>query len=153
MLLRRKAGFTIIELILVVTLMMILSATLLSTFGVSGDEVSVAAKRVREDIEYAQDLAMIQGATFGFYAPNLTSYEIYEGSPGSPVTDPLTNTDLNISLTSTYHTVYFGVPPPQIAFDSDGVPSLIGSSLIVLTDGTQTRSLTINTTTGIITGP
>lgn len=153
MFLRRTAGFTVIELILVVTLMMILSATLLSTFGVSGDEVSVAAKRVREDIEYAQDLAMIQGATFGFFAPNLTSYEIYEGAQGSPVRDPLTNADLNASLTGTYHTVYFGTPPPQIAFDADGIPSIMGSNLIVLTDGTQSKSLTINTVTGVITGP
>ena len=136
-----------------VTLMMILSATLLSTFGVSGDEVSVAAKRVREDIEYAQDLAMLQGTPFGFFAPNLTSYEIYEGVQGSPVRDPLTNANLSASLTGTYHTVYFGAPPPHIVFDADGVPSVTGSSLIVLTDGTQSKSLTINTVTGVITGP
>lgn len=151
--LRSTRGFTIMEIILVMTLMLILSSTLLTTFGVGSDELDVAAKRLREDLEYAQDMALIQGGNFGFYAPDLISYTIFETIPANPVIDPLTHAVMNTNLTQQYHIVHFANMPPRIDFDADGIPSIVGNNVITLTDGENSKVLTVNAITGLVTGP
>lgn len=148
-----KNGFTMIELTLLIVVLSILVLATLSRFTTTATEVDAAAKRLRSDIQLAQDLAVTGGTTYGFRSMSSTAYEIFQGAPGIPALDPLTRANMIVNLSALYRVVSFSGSPPRIDFDALGVPTITGLNQVVLTDGVNVRTLTISANTGSILGP
>lgn len=140
-------GFTIFELIVVIVILGIiaLSAEIINVN--SQQNIDAVAKLLRSNIQFAQELAMTQGSVFGFHARSSTQYEIFTGAAGSPTTNPLDNT----SFVVTTSPVQFSATPADISFASNGNPGLSADETIRLTDGTNTRTITVQQNTGFVT--
>jgi len=141
-----RAGFTIVELVAVMIITAALAITAVAKFDMSATEIDVMSRVLRSNIQFAQEMAMTQGSTFGLRIVSTTSYEIYDGSPGTPATDPLTQGSLVVDISPVTFTTSTGV-----AFDSDGRPDNVSDLVIGLSDsGGRTRTITISRNTGFV---
>ena len=152
---RRSAGFSLIELIMVLVLAGILAATAVVYWPGDGINVSAQAEQLAGDIRYLQSLAMTHGQrtriNFGadrYWFSNL------DGS--TRLTHPAIGTsevllDRGTALTSPY---------PYLIFSSDGVPyidtalpgnPLTADAVITLSAGGASRSIRISPDTGKVT--
>ena len=140
-------GFTMFELIVVIVILGIL-ALIAEVINLSSQQnIDAVAKLLRSNIQFAQELAMTQGSAFGFHVRSSTQYEIFTGAAGSPATNPLDNT----SFVVTTSPVQFSATPADISFASSGNPGLSADEAIKLTDGTNTRTITVQQNTGFVT--
>lgn len=145
-----KRGFTLIELIVVVSIIAIMALAAVTKFSLSTNKLDAVARVLRSDIQLAQDFAMTHGSTYGFRSINTTSYEIFENAPGTPATDPLTRGTYIVNISPA---AFSGVVP-TISFSRTGVPSNVADAAILLTGGDGTRTVTVKKNTGLVTvGP
>ena len=135
----RRDGFTLVELVLVITLTFVLTAAAIAGLhGVQSWRASAGVRRIQSDIMYARNLALLSARrTLCVFDSQSTSYEIQqESSPGSgplvasvidhPLTDDpwqVTVQDLASGLAITSS---LALDPPVFGFGSDGV--LVDSS-------------------------
>jgi len=140
-------GFTLIELVMVILIFAALAITAVVKVGGGEQNIDAESKLLRSNIQFAQDLAMTYGSTFGFRSIDTTTYEIYEGTPGTPAMDPLTNDDLVVDMSP----VQFQGAVPTIAFSSTGKPSNAVDANITLVEGGAERRLTVIKNTGVVT--
>lgn len=85
----RRKGFTLIELVVVLTILGILSVLVINR-GVSDYQPPLAARKLAADIEYARILAMTSGTRCGVqFHPMPNYYIVFIGSPATPATDPI----------------------------------------------------------------
>lgn len=143
---RKSHGFTLVELILVLAILAILSATAVTKMDVFGRDLDSEARVLRSNLQLAQDLAMTGGQTYGFRMLTTTSYEIYVGSPGNPAKNPLTNGNFVINMSPIQ---FFGTVSP-IAYASNGRPNLVANVTVVLTNGTSYKNVNVQQNTGFI---
>jgi len=135
---RKAAGFTLVELVVVLLLLGILSAYVVPRFTTRGDYDALAAQQdVKQALRYAQQLAMSRTDNAVVFTTTANSLSITidgvaAAKPGSGVY-PLTM-PTGISLTAA-----------NVTFDRLGVPS--ASPTINIT-GAQALSVTIEGTTG-----
>lgn len=127
-------GFTIIEIIIIVAVLGILAALYTASTGdLSNVSIDAASRKVQSDIRYAQQLATSTGFNHGARFTAGGGYEVYRGSPGTPVTDPVTREALvedltdfeGIAITTDY----------RVEFDSTGQPVIGGDGRVRLTAG------------------
>ncbi len=90
---------------------------------------------------------MTHGNVYGFHVRSGTQYEIFDGTAGTPATNPLDNTPFIVNISP----VQFSGTPADISFARDGNPTLAADVTITLTDGSGTRSITMQQDTGFIT--
>lgn len=140
----RAAGFSLIELIIVIAVVIILAATAATRFDLSTKNLDAVAKNLRSNIQLAQDLAMTNGSVYGFRSINATSYEIYNGAPGTPARDPLSGGNLTVSISTVQ---FFGIVP-TVPFTASGVPNIAANATIVLTEESAQRTVVIEQNTG-----
>ena len=141
-----RVGFTIIETLAVMVIVVTLSIVAITKFDMSATEIDVMSRVLRSNIQLAQDMAMTQGTTFGFRIITTTSYEIYDGSPGTPAKDPLTQGDFLVDISPVMFTTSTGV-----AFNSMGRPDSVANVVIGLTDSDgRTRTITVHRNTGFV---
>ncbi len=141
-----RRGFTILELVLTISLLAIFATAAVIGINVTGTEIDSVAKILRSNIQYAQDLAMTNGSSFGIRSIDNSSYEIFEGSPGTPAVNPLTSGNLVIDISP----VQFSGSVTTITFDSNGIPDNSANETIQLVEGTSTRTLTVTSDTGVV---
>lgn len=153
-----QRGFTLIELILVMVLIGILAYSVMTRDSSSVLAASAQAEQLAGDIRYTQSMAMTRGQRFRI---NFTasSYQITDMA-GTPQVHPGTGTTAAISLPGASLS---GYNPPlssnYLAFDGQGVPYidatnlLAANAVITVTRGGNTRTVTINPTTGRVTIP
>jgi prepilin-type N-terminal cleavage/methylation domain-containing protein len=141
------SGFTLVELILVLTIVAVLAVAAVIGFDVSGADTDAVAIALRSNLQLAQDLAMTQGSPYGFRSIDASNYEIFEGAPGSPARDPLTASDFLVAISP----VVFAGVTPIITFDSTGVPDIAADAPIVITHLGVTRTVTVTAETGFVT--
>ena len=147
------AGFTLIELVMVLVVLGIVAVFVVPRLSATGITLPAAATRLAETIRYTQNLAMSQGQR---YRINFTasSYQITDMS-GTPVVQPMTN---STAASSVSPIVLSGYNPPlssnYVAFDTRGVPyvnatlALAASATITLTSGSDTSAVQISPETG-----
>jgi prepilin-type N-terminal cleavage/methylation domain-containing protein len=161
------AGFTLVEILLVVIILGIASALLVPQIGERSDlQAASAARVIMSDLLYAQNhaIATQQYQYVTFNVPN-QKYTLYSGTssgPGTILTHPvyLTNYVMNFGASGqnsfpnvTLVSANFGNNQPTIAFDSQGVPyyytaanstntAISGLGVVQISSGNY--SLTIN---------
>lgn len=143
----KNAGFTLIELAMMIVLIGILVVGFLVTFNPNKVDLDATAKVLKSNIQFAQDLAMTHGSVYGFRKIDSVSYEIFEGVAGVPAKDPLTNGFLVVNISP----IQFQGATPTVQFQSSGRPAIVADAQIVITDGTSIKTLTIKNNTGFIT--
>ncbi len=143
-----KHGFTVIELVMTLALMGIIAVGALS-IDFEGPSVHAATLKVMADIRYAQDRAMTTGTVHGFRTISTTQYEIYQTAPGTPITDPSTQSPMQINLDTEFTGVSFE-DVYQIEFDTLGKPTQGGGQSVSLTSGQVTKTFSVSSNTGLL---
>lgn len=146
----RSGGFTLIELALIIALVAILMVAAYDAVDLSGTRIEAIAQVLKSHLQYAQDMAMTQGSSFGFEGVSPDAYRIFEGAPGTPARDPLTNEDFDVDISP----ASFAGTVPTITFLSSGHPDITSDVVITLSEGAKTVQLTVRRSTGYVTiGP
>ena len=140
-------GFTMLELVVMIALLSILVVAAVVSFDLGSTELDKVVNILRSDIQYAQEQAMTQGSEYGFRSIDATNYEIFEGSVGSPATNPLTLGDMLVDISP----IQFQGVVATITFDSGGIPDNVSDANIQLTDGSKVRTITVIANTGVVT--
>jgi prepilin-type N-terminal cleavage/methylation domain-containing protein len=151
-----KKGFTLVELVMVIVVVIILSAVAMTRWNYDPVRLSNAARKVAADIRYAQKLAITTQARSGitFSANGFTVFRdvvapTIARSPGDPCsTDAAGNfvVDFTAARCDSFNGVVITdingpIPPPvTIAFNSMGSPVNVAGNALV----TQIITLSLN---------
>lgn len=147
-----QQGFTMLELVLILTLIGMVSVGLFNATTIQSIDVEPAALKVINDIRYAQDRAMITGRNHGFITNSTTQYTIYDSAPTTPATDPSTQSSMIVNLNPTYKDVAFQ-NSYQVEFNSLGAPVTGAGINIILSNGSVTKQFSVTNNTGLINLP
>ncbi|PIR26144.1 MAG: hypothetical protein COX62_02670 [Deltaproteobacteria bacterium CG_4_10_14_0_2_um_filter_43_8] len=161
--LKNQKGFTLIEFILVVSLLGILSLSFLSDFSFDRLHLSNAEEKLIADIDYAKKRAMTTGVVHGVnFNPSQNSYSVFESSLGNTLPSPYQSNQSmfidydtderfqGVSLLNVFtgfgDAIYFDAQGRLT--DSDGVPFSAGATVTLQGAGT-TIVLNINELGGV----
>ena len=142
-------GFTLLELVLVIAIVAILSIAVAPRFNLSPSGLDAASRKIRSDILYAQSLAMSRGTVHGLLFRAGVPYLIYQGSPATPIADPLTHAAFSEDLNRFYRTSV--VNDYQVESDAMGHPTLGGGGSLVIQNGAAQKTISIRSLTGSVT--
>lgn len=171
-----EAGFTLVEAVLIILLVMILAAGVFPRAGnMTGAKAAAAARKLQSDIAYAQQLAMVQNLRYRVYfnTPPQTPASGYAvvndadgnatwGEAGEFAVDPVTGGNLSVALnTGDYAGITIsavGFTGSYVEFNSLGVPSdggavWVAAKSVSVTGGGTTRSVAVQHETGRISLP
>lgn len=141
-------GFTAVEALLTLAVAGILAlAAVLLLPPVGEVTLNSAAIQVRNDIEYAQQNAMDTGQTSGVVFVDHGSYTVYQGTVSTPLSSPLTQASMIITLSTSYPGVAIS-GNYTVEFDRMGKPSVGGGGSITLTSTSSSKIITVTANTG-----
>lgn len=147
---RSEQGFTLLELLLVVSMLGVISLLFISYTGDVGNvSVDAASWKIQSDIRYAQQLATNKGTTHGVDFVRNGNYTVYSGTTSTPVSDPLKHIPMIESLSSfgdlSINNNY------RVEFDKFGAPTLGGGGNVeILADSGARRRVYVIDTTGAV---
>ena len=163
----KENAFTLIEVIIVITVMAIIAAAIaLSFLSIEPGKLDGVANRLMFDLRYAQQLAISRHVSCGIlFNPDGNNYYVYVGSTSTKAIDPYTKRDHLIDYDT--DTGYKGVDlvstafgnGDQIYFNWTGTPyksndvALSTDGIITLQCGLDTRTVTIEPNTGMVKTP
>lgn len=171
-----EAGFTLIELVIIIVLVTILAATAIPrAANMTGTKAAAAARKLQSDIAYAQQLAMVQNQRYRVYfngAPAPASgYAVVNNADGDGVwgeageiaVDPA-NSVANLSVTlntGDYAGItvsVVGFTGSYVEFSTLGVPydgggALAAAKSVSVAGGGVTRTVTVQPETGKVSSP
>lgn len=151
--LRNKAGFTMIELVLVILCVSYLAVTAFpEDSGLAPITLDAAARKVKADLRYTQSMATTTGDPHGFLVTGPTTYKIYNVTTGQTITSPYDNMPMTEDLSEDYGESQFQSQNYQVVFDGFGRPSTGGGSSINLEDEDRsvTKQIQISLTSGFV---
>lgn len=147
----RINGYTLIELVLVIAILGILAiAVVLISPSITPARLDAAAKQVQSDIEYAQQMAMMVTTTHGVSFVASGAYTVYESTTATPIASPLTKQSMVMTLSDKFPDISIQ-NNYTVEFNSFGSPTTGGGGSVVVTDGTNTRTITVTANTGKVT--
>jgi len=152
---QKQQGFSLIELVMTMTLIAILSAVVMSRWSATTFDVQSAAELLVADIRYTQKISMTRGERFRINFQN-NRYWITTRTGNTAVPNPGTNQTIiylnnGIRLSSRYNRLVFdGNGAPYTSTNLPGTP-LTGNATITLSVGTHSRTIQISPTTGRVT--
>ena len=166
-LMQRGRGFTILELVLTITLVGVMAAVFLPSFSFDPTRLKCAQERVAEDIRLAQTLAMTSGQRHGaFFDTANNRYVVFANSIVTPINNPadpsqqlivdFTNDASFDGITMT-SAVFGGLA--TLLFDAQGVPqdgngvALTANGNVTLSNGSANRTVTVSPETGKVSTP
>ncbi len=144
--LRNKAGFTIIELVVVIILVGIIAAVVAPNINTDAGQVPPAADIVASDIQYTQMYAMTNNTSSCITLVPGATYT-YAGNYSAPnCTGGLAR---NLAAVGANVTVSAG---QTLAFNSLGEPyGLAAAATITVANGVATKQIVVNAYTGKVT--
>lgn len=159
-------GFTLIEAVLVITLLAILAAAVLIKNPIEKVRLNGATAKIKADIRYARKLAVSSGQRAGIKFDSV-GYGIFSNivtdtlasSTGEPCsTDPSGNFDVDFTAArcSKFTGITLGFTNATVGFDSLGVPvdgatgAALGTQTVTVTGEAGSQSITIEEQTGRI---
>lgn len=150
-----QKGFTLLELVFVMLIIGIISVMVVPKWLGTGQRSGYEARRVMNDIRYAQAMSLLTGQYYRFVRTSSTTYQI-TNEAGSAILLPGGSTTVTLSAGVTFGT-FTNLPNSLVAFDALGAPyttgSVPGSALsstatIPLVSGSQTWTISISPQTG-----
>jgi prepilin-type N-terminal cleavage/methylation domain-containing protein len=163
--LSQTTGFTLIELVIIIVIIGILSMFAIPRFDHRGAQVVAVARRLVEDLRYAQSRAVTtqirHGVIFsncGGVVADCLQYQVSEfddaGNPTVPAKDPLTQLDFVVQMANEFNDVTLDttLPTQRVRFEPSGSPiNLVdGNNTIDVKAGGHCERLTITLATGLI---
>jgi Tfp pilus assembly protein FimT len=160
---KNESGFTLIELIILITVLVILAAVAIPRFSdVASTKAAATAEKLKSNIRYAQELAMTQNRSYrvyfntspapaaGYAVVNNADGDANWGEAGEFAQDPALTGNLSVTLNSgDYAGVTVSTPAGgYIEFNSLGRPTVGGGVIITVSPGSYT--LTISSETGAV---
>lgn len=150
-----KHGFTLVELVITMSIVGILSAVAIPAIGrlMQTSGLDAASRMVQNDIRYAQMLAQTTGDSYGFRATTSTVYQIYKVSDGSLVNSPYDQLPMQVDLAKVQQGVHFSAgvyPAYQVTFDSVGRPSAAMTVQVMDSDSFQSQNVQISGGSGLV---
>lgn len=152
---RKQAGFTIVELVLVLLLVGILTVAAFARLPESSLNLAAQADQLLADIRYVQSLSMIGGQR---YCINLTAttYRITNTACATTIAHPATGTATSITLGRSITMAWTNLPNNYAQFDGKGQPYvdaaantlLAAESVITLSKDGQSTTVRITPETG-----
>ena len=143
--LRKQNGFTLIELISVITILGVISATALPKFNTTDLSVTLAANVVKSDIKFAQELAMAREdeTSVGIIFTNgATSYTLVDPKGAvTPNGNGVRSLPNGVTISSN----------ATISFNQQGQLASGSDSSIALSGGGKTATLLVTLYTGKVT--
>jgi len=145
-----KGGFTIIELILTMSLLSVIALLLFSYSGNIGDvSVDGASWKIQADIRYAQQLATSTEVPHGVLFTQGTQYTVYKEAVDNPVSDPLDRQPM-VKTVEDFGELEIAAPF-QVEFDSLGRPTMGGGGYVELqADNGASRKIHVIDNTGAV---
>lgn len=150
---KKYDGFTLIEFVLVITVVGILAVSMMHAIDTSGPSIELARRKIASDLRYAQSRALTTKQVYGFRTLSSTSYEIYQNSPGNPVIDPATGQSMTVNLNEKYGSVIFSQINYQISFNGNGTTNVAEDYSISVGISDNTKNILIFSGSGAITLP
>lgn len=132
-------GMTLIEVIMIMTIVGILAATVVPKFDFatsSKTSVDGTAYMIASDIRYAQEFAMANRVSKTVTFTNGSS--VYAFNPASTGMDPSGRLPSGVTISSNF----------TITFNSLGEPTTGGSGSVIVSGGGQTRTISVLNYTG-----
>jgi prepilin-type N-terminal cleavage/methylation domain-containing protein len=143
-------GHTLLEIVLVLAVLGVLAvAAIESSPSPTSANVMAAARQIQSDIEYAKQNAMMTGTTSGVYFKKNQDYIVYQGTTSTPLTSPLTHGNMDYTLSTNFKNVNIS-NTYTVEFDSFGAPTTGGAGSVVITDGTNTKTISVTNNTGMV---
>jgi len=130
---RRSPGFTLVEIIVVICVIVAFSGVVTISFGKFDQDsrLNIAAGKALSDLRWAQEVAMTERREVNFYVSSSTSYYANYQVGGAGLKSPLDpsktlSVNLNSGQTKGIVISSSGISGKRLSFDSDGVPFLNG---------------------------
>lgn len=151
----RHAGYTLVELVLVVLIMGVLVVVATPKWTAGSQGLQYEARRVLGDIRYAQAMSLASGERYRWVRTSSTAYQITDES-GSALLLPNGSTTMVLANGITFG-AFTNLPNNLIAFDSRGVPyttstypgtALSATATIPLSSNGDTQNISITASTG-----
>ncbi len=139
-------GVTLLELVIVITVVGILAAVAIPRVSMSPAGLDAAARKVQSDLLYAQSLAMGRGVNHGILFVANAPYVLYQGVPASPISDPLTHQNFSENLIRFSRSRV--TTNLQVEFDPIGRPVQGGGATLTVANGALSRLISITNGTG-----
>lgn len=152
---RRSPGFTLVEIVVVITVIAVFSGVVTISFGKFDQDsrLNITAGKALADLRYAQEVAMTERMEVNFYVTPATRYYANYQATAANVKSPLNpSKSLSVILNASGPTsdptskgvviTSSAVSGSRLSFNSDGVPLLNGNVLanqvsVMLLNGKQ----------------
>lgn len=161
-----RAGFTLIELVIIIMIIGILSIFAIPRFDQNGAKAVAVARKLVEDLRYAQSRAVTTqtwhgvivsdcaGAGAGCRQYGLSEFDAATGNPTVPAKDPLTQQDFIVLMVNEFSDVTLAtdLAGQTVTFDASGGPVGLaaGQNTINVQAGNACERLTVTLATGLI---
>lgn len=145
-------GFSMIELVLVLTALSLLVVSLAPQHNLGNINVEAAAQRLEQDLRYARELAVTKRILCGLQIQSNGNSIIYEGTPASPTLNPLTRQPYSYNLNNDFKNVQFQnvMSTLVIEFNNLGTPVQGGGTTLQVGNTQSTISLVVTANTGLV---
>ncbi len=159
-----QAGFTLVEVTLVIVMLGVLTTSIVVSGDLMGQRAASLSHQLSADLRYARQLANASRTRHGVEVTNATTYRVFrdDGGAGSTVDHPMTGSPFVVNLSGDYNGVSLsttlGGAPPKAQFDSigrpfDGAGGAIGAgvnAIDVSGGGGVVKTVTVVPETGVV---
>ena len=159
---RNQFGFTLIEITVVLVLMAIIAAYVIGR-SIGTEQIDLAAQtdKIRNQIRYAQSMAMKQSDEIWGITSNSNQYWMFKRVIGPPIIDTLvimpgeqnaqiTLSDMGIDSLTNFILFFDRIGKPYREYDTTQKTSLDNPLTIVVSAGTQSRDIRVIPETGLV---
>ena len=159
---RNQFGFTLIEITVVLVLMAIIAAYVIGrSIGTQQIDLAAQTDKIRNQIRYAQSMAMKQSDEIWGITSNSNQYWMFKRVIGPPIIDTLvimpgeqneqiTLSDMGIDSLTNFILFFDRIGKPYTEYDTTQKTSLDNPLTIVVSAGTQSRDIRVIPETGLV---